>query len=67
MVGDSVSEQSRQSDHFSLSGRNKHVGKFLSEYVPLVLIVEFDQPWLLLNSNKSQSLLIFQPPIKTLS
>ena len=61
MVGNSLSEQSRQFDCFPLSRRNKHVGKFLSEYVPLLLIVGVDQPWLWSNSNKGQSLLISHP------
>ena len=61
MVGNSLSEQSRQFDRFPLSRRNKQVKKFLSEYVPLLLIVGVDQPWLWSNSNKGQSLLIFHP------
>ena len=45
MDAHSISDKSHQSDRFSLSGRNKHVEKFLSKYVALFLIVGVDQPW----------------------
>ena len=59
MVGNSLSKHSRQFDHFLLLRRKRHVGKFLSEYVPLFLIVGVDQLWLWSNSSKGQSLLLF--------
>ena len=43
MVGNSVSKHSRQFDRFLLLGRKRHVGKFLSEYLPLFLILRVDQ------------------------
>ena len=61
MVGNLLSEQSLQFDRFLFSGRNKHAGKSLSEYVSLFLIIGVSQTWLRSNSNKGQSLLIFHP------